>query len=183
MEDEAYTICEVEISPNCSNNRVDVPKSFNANWVIVNKCQLNYEAPYQREGFLLWDVVRFSVKGAIGLVRATSRPRPIARDHHTSSALIGGKGGGGPSLLHTMLEGPKEYVKDARWKYNLHEFLHGSKSIIFHGHLDYFQKSPIGSKPGDHGIPNTHNRWFILIDHTWGLASITIHWNRIWLRA
>ena len=29
-----------------------------------------------------------------------------ARDHYTSSTLIGGKGGAGLSLLHTTLEGP-----------------------------------------------------------------------------
>ena len=38
--------------------------------------------------------------------RATSHMRPRARDHYTSSTLIGGKGGAGPSLLHTMLERP-----------------------------------------------------------------------------
>jgi hypothetical protein len=31
------------------------------------------------------------------------------------------------------------------------------------GHLDYFQESPFGGRPntkhGDHGTPNTHNRW------------------------
>ena len=37
-----------------------------------------------------------------------------ARDHYTSGILIGGKGGAGPSSLHTTLEGPIEYV-DARW--------------------------------------------------------------------
>jgi hypothetical protein len=69
--------------------------------------------------------------------------------------------GAGPSLLHTTLEGPTEYVT-ARWMSGLHEFLHGIKWIMFHGHLDYSQKSPLSSrpntKPGDHGIPNTHNR-------------------------
>jgi hypothetical protein len=40
--------------------------------------------------------------------RATSYTRLTARDHHTSSTLIGGKGGAGPSLLHTMREGPTE---------------------------------------------------------------------------
>ena len=49
-----------------------------------------------------------------GMVRATSHTRPIARDHCTSSTLIGGKGGAGPSSLHTTLEGPTEYV-NARW--------------------------------------------------------------------
>ena len=33
-----------------------------------------------------------------------------ARDHSTSSTLIGGKGGAGPSSLQPMLEGPTEYV-------------------------------------------------------------------------
>ena len=48
------------------------------------------------------------------LLRATSHTRLKARDHYTSSTLIGGKGGAGPSSLHTMLEGPMEYV-NARW--------------------------------------------------------------------
>ena len=33
----------------------------------------------------------------------------VARDYHTSSTLIGGKDGAGPSSLHTTLEGPTEY--------------------------------------------------------------------------
>ena len=57
---------------------------------------------------------------------------------------------------------------------------------MFHGHLDYFQKPPLGgrpnTKPGDHGTPNAHNRWFILFYHVWGPAWIEIHWNSIWLR-
>ena len=47
-------------------------------------------------------------------LRATSYTRLRARDHCTSSTLIGGKGGVCPSLLHTMLDGATEYV-DARW--------------------------------------------------------------------
>ena len=31
-----------------------------------------------------------------------------ACDHYTSSSLIGGKGGAGPSSLHTRIEGPTE---------------------------------------------------------------------------
>ena len=49
-----------------------------------------------------------------GCLRATSHTRLRARDHYTSSTLIGGKGGAGPSSLHTTLEGPTEYV-NARW--------------------------------------------------------------------
>ena len=44
------------------------------------------------------------------LLRAASHTRLRARDHYTSSTLIGGKGGAGPSSLHTTLEGPTEYV-------------------------------------------------------------------------
>ena len=47
-------------------------------------------------------------------VRATSHTRLRAHNHCTSSTLIGGKGGAGPGSLHTMLEGPTEYV-NARW--------------------------------------------------------------------
>jgi hypothetical protein len=43
--------------------------------------------------------------------RATSHTRPRARDHYSSSTLIGGKGGAGPSLLlRTTLEGPTDYA-------------------------------------------------------------------------
>ena len=48
------------------------------------------------------------------IIRATSHTRLRALDHYTSSTLIGGKGGAGPRLLHTTLEGPTEYV-NARW--------------------------------------------------------------------
>ena len=44
-------------------------------------------------------------------LRATSHTRLRARDPYTSSTLIGGKGGAGPSLFH---KGPTEYV-NARW--------------------------------------------------------------------
>ena len=37
-----------------------------------------------------------------------------ACDYGTSSTLIAGKSGAGPSLLHTTLEGPTEYV-NAIW--------------------------------------------------------------------
>jgi hypothetical protein len=53
--------------------------------------------------------------------------------------------------------------------------------------MDYFQKPSLGgrpnTKPRDHGTPNTHNCWFILLYHAWGSAWIEIHWNSVWLRA
>ena len=48
------------------------------------------------------------------VLRAPSNTRLRARDHYASSTLIGGKGGAGPTSLHTTLEGPTEYV-NARW--------------------------------------------------------------------
>ena len=95
--------------------------------------------------------------------------RLSAHDNSTSSTLIGGKGGAGPSLLHTTLKGPTEYV-NARWMSSLHGSLHGIKWTTLHGHLDYFQKPSLGGRPntkpsGDHDTPNTHNHWFILSYH------------------
>ena len=50
-----------------------------------------------------------------------------------------------------------------------------------------FEKPPLGGRPStklrDHGIPNAHNRWVILLYHVWGPAWMKIHWNSIWLRA
>ena len=47
-------------------------------------------------------------------LRATSHTRLRARDHYISSTLIGGQGRAGPSSLHTIIEGPMEYVKSTR---------------------------------------------------------------------
>ena len=71
-----------------------------------------------------------------------------------------GKGGAGPSSLHTLLEGPTEYV-NTRWMKSLHGFLHDIEWIMLHGQLDYFQKPPLpgwlNTKLGDHGTLNAHN--------------------------
>jgi hypothetical protein len=57
---------------------------------------------------------------------------------------------------------------------------------MFHGHLDCFQKSFLGirpnTKPKDHDVPKSHNRWINIIYHVWPLW-IEIHWNSIWLKA
>ena len=55
-------------------------------------------------------------------LRATSHMRLRARDHYTSSTLIGGQGKAGPRSFHTMLEGPTEYV-NARWMWSLHAWM------------------------------------------------------------
>jgi hypothetical protein len=78
-----------------------------------------------------------------------------------------------------------EYV-NARWIWSLHGFLHGIRWIMLHGHLDYYQKTPLGGRPttklGGHGTPNAHTHWFILFYRVWGHAWIKIYWNSIWLR-
>ena len=39
------------------------------------------------------------------------------------------------------------------------------------------------TKAGDHGTPNTHNRWFTLCHHQEGGPKwIKMYWNSIWLR-
>ena len=45
-------------------------------------------------------------------LRATSHTRLRARDQYTSSTLIGGKDGAGPSSHYTTLEGPTEYISE-----------------------------------------------------------------------
>jgi uncharacterized alpha/beta hydrolase family protein len=69
-------------------------------------------------------------------IRVTLHTRLRVRDHYISSTLIGGKGGAGPSSLHTMLDRLTEYVKST-WMP-----LHGIKWIMYHGHLDFFFKNP-----------------------------------------
>ena len=125
-------------------------------------------------------------------MRATSHTRLRACDHYTSSTLVGGEGGAGPSLLHTTLRGQRS-IWMARWMWSLHRFLHIIEWIMFHGHLDYSQKSLFGdrysTKLGDHGTPNAHNCWYILFYHVWGPAwikkiiEIAVGWGPgyIWL--
>ena len=73
---------------------------------------------------------------------ATSNTRLRARDHYTSSTLVGGQGGAAPSsLLHAMRKGPMEGVCECKMGvFSLHGFLRGIQWIVVHGHLDYFQK-------------------------------------------
>ena len=104
------------------------------------------------------------------LFRATSHTRLRARDHYTSSTLIGGKGGAGPTSLHTTLEWLTTHV-NARWTSSLHGFLHGIKWIMFHGCLNYFQKSFLGgrptTKPRDHGTPNAYLQPLVYFISSW----------------
>ena len=106
-------------------------------------------------------------------LRATSHTRLRARDHYTSSTLISGKDGVGPSSLHTTLEGPTEYMcectVDAKVYMDSYMASNGSSFMVT---WTIFKKSPLGGSPttklGDHGTPNAHNHWFILFDHVQG---------------
>ena len=118
--------------------------------------------------------------------RATSHTRLRAHDHYTSSTLIGGKCGAGPSSFRTMLEGRMEYISEcmmdvkSTWIPTWHRIDHVSWS------RGLFQKPPLGGrfniKPGDHCTPNAHSRSFILCYHAWGPQQLEIHRNSIWLR-
>jgi hypothetical protein len=73
---------------------------------------------------------------------------------------------------------------------SLHVFIvHGIEWIMLNGHLDYFQRPPLGGRPntkppGDHGTLNAHNRCFIWFHHVWRSAKmilflIQLFWNLI----
>ena len=144
---------------------------------------------FKRSG--VWETVilllKYSYQCWYWALRATSHTRLTARDHYSSSTLVGGKGGSGPSLLHTALEGPTEDKCKCNMDVESTWFLHGIEWTMVHGHLDYYKKPFFGgrlnTKPGDHGTPNAHNRWLILFYHAWRPTWIDIHWNSIWLRA
>ena len=79
--------------------------------------------------------------------RATSYTRLRAPDNYTSSTLIGAEGGAdstsGTNGVMCMQDGYK----------SLHGFLHGIEWIVFHGHLDCFQKPPLGGRPNIKALP------------------------------
>ena len=75
------------------------------------------DGPFYKDGYI-WQAVGDFGSGmphnSKAWVTATPHTRLRAPDRYTSSTLIGGKGGTGPSSLHTTLHGPIEYV-NARW--------------------------------------------------------------------
>ena len=110
--------------------------------------------------------------------RATSHTRLRARDHYTSSTLIGGKGRASPSLLQTWyIWGTIIWMHNGRKVYM--DSYTGIEWIMFHGHLDYFPKPPLEGRPntklGDHGTLKSHNCWFTIFYHVWGPAWIANH--------
>ena len=113
-------------------------------------------------------------------VRATSHTRPRARACYTSSTLIGGKGGAGPSSLPTTLRragGVSMWIQDG-CKVDVDCYL-ASNGSCFMVTWTIFQKSLLGGRPdtkqGDHDTLNAHNHWFILVYHVRAPAWIEIH--------
>ena len=81
---------------------------------ITIKTNSSLESWYQCRNWALGDFEFANKWFQFKLLRTTSHTRLRACDHYTSSILIGGKGGAGPSSLHSTLEGPTQYM-NARW--------------------------------------------------------------------
>jgi hypothetical protein len=89
-------------------------KSQSICWKLAPQHVVRVKAPKSIQRVASTHSILQSCTLNIVVFRATSHTRLRARAHYTSSTLIGGKGGAGPSLLHTMLEGPMEHVNE-RW--------------------------------------------------------------------
>ena len=96
--------------------------------------------------------------------------------YYTLSTLAGGKGGGVQVRFTLCLRDQWCMWMQCGCK-SLRGDLNGIEWVVFDGHLDCFLKSPFegrhNTKLGDHGIPKTHNHWFILF-----LSCVTNRMNR-----
>ena len=110
--------------------------------------------------------------------RATSHTQLRARDHHTSSTLISGKDG-------VRSKFTSHYARGTNGVCECNMEVESTRILTWHrmDHVSWSLGGRPNSKPGDHGTPNIHNRWRILLYHVWGPAWIEIHWNSISLRA
>ena len=83
-------------------------------------------------------------------------------DHCNSSTLVGEKYGVSPSLFQRLRHQQSKWMQDG-CKIYMNSFIHGIEWIMFHGHLDYFPKPPLGDRPntklGDYGTLKSHNYW------------------------
>jgi hypothetical protein len=121
-------------------------------------------------------------------LKATSHTRPSGRDHDISSTLIGGKRRSGSKFAshHALRDQRSVWMQDGCEVY-VDSYV-ASNVIMFHGHLDCFQKPLLGDRPdtklGDHGTTE-HSPLLVSLFYfiMWGLAWVEIHWSSIWLRA
>ena len=107
--------------------------------------------------------------------RATSHTGLRARDHYTSSSLVGGKRRSRSKFaLHNTwrTHGVYEWKMDVKstWILTWHQIdsCFMVTWIIFKNHLCDVHRP--NTKLGDHGTPNVHNRWFFLFYYVWGPA-------------
>ena len=115
-------------------------------------------------------------------VRATSHRGLRAHGHCTSNTLIGGKGAAGETRFKLRLRDQRSMWMQDGCKVYMGLYM-ASNGSCFHGHLNYFWKSPLGGrpnrKPGDHGTPKSHNRGFILFYFVWG-PCVNWGYGHIW---
>ena len=106
-------------------------------------------------------------------------------DHSTSSTLIGGKGKAIPSSLHTMLEGPKEWMQDG-CKVYMDSYTASNRSCYILTWI-FFKCNLL-----EVGLTQNRETMALQMLTTVGLfyiimcedpAWIEIPWNSIWLRA
>ena len=114
-------------------------------------------------------------------LRATSHTRLRACDRYTSRTLTGGKGRYQLQVRFTLR------LRDQRstWMQDgcnicMDTYMASNGSCV-HGHLDYFQKPPLGGRPNtiprNYGTPNAHNCSFIIFYHVWGPTWIKFPWT------
>ena len=116
-----------------------------------------------------------------------SHTRLWARDHYTSSTFIGGKGGAGPSLLHTTLEGPTGYVCECKMgvKFYMEFYMVSNGScfvvtwIVFKNHL---LEGGLTQNWVTMVLGTLTTVGLFYFFHVWGSAWIKCYWHRIWLR-
>jgi hypothetical protein len=82
---------------------------------------------------------------SLSIYRATSHMGLRAHDHYISSTLIGGKGGAGQVRLTQRSRDQRSMRMQDGCKIYMDSYM-ALNGIMFHGHLDYFQKPPLGIK-------------------------------------
>jgi hypothetical protein len=120
-------------------------------------------------------------------LRATSHTRLRARDHDTSSTLIGGKGGAGPSSLHTTIWGTNG-VCECKMDVKVHRGSYvASNGLCFMITWPIFKNHHL--EVGLTQNQETMALWTLpTVDlfyfcHMWEPAWIETHSNSIWLKA
>ena len=119
-------------------------------------------------------------------VRATSHTRLRARDHYTSSTLIGGNGGASPRSSFTLrLREQRSMRLQDGCKVYMDSYMAAKGScfkVTWFNFKNHLLKVGLTQNRGDHGTPNAHNNWFTLFYYVWRPAWIEILWNSSWSR-